>query len=163
MKIKNVLIRQPGVRVIDIDTGKRSPLKAGTTYELDAVDDGFMYYVLRGGRVGAIERYWEDLDRDGKVELGYVREAADPAIDGVPLPITERAQLTDGQYRTMVIGHLVKGKFRCVGCSAPATYPDAIPVVPANVLPYSQKCGKCGLQIVAIWRSAKGGWLNLLD
>lgn len=166
MKIKNVLIREPGVKVIDIDTGAVKNLVAGRTYDVEPVEHKDRdYYVLAGTRQGSISRFWEDLERDGRGELRFAREDTDPVIDGVRLPITARAQLTDWQYRHLVIGKLVKGKFRCNDCAGAAgrVYPEAIDIMPVHVLPYSQKCGSCGLQIVAIWRSAKGGWLNLHD
>ena len=165
MLIKTVTVLKPDVRVINIDTGKPKALVVGRDYPVESVSKGRAYYVLAGTRQGAINRFWEDAERGGKVRLTYAREASDASIDAVALPITSKDQLTAEQYRTMVIGKLVKGKFRCNRCAAEATlsYPEAINVYPINVLPYSQRCGACGLQIVAIWKSARGGWLNLHD
>lgn len=162
MVISKVLICDH-VKVINIDDGTVRNLVPGQTYEVEHVEDERAYYVIRGTRQGAIDCYWHDLETEGKAHLQYVREDSDPTIDGVFLPITGRDQLSEHQYHTLVIGHLVKGKFRCLDCAKPDTYPQSIPIMPIHILPYSQKCGACGLQIVTIWRSAKGGWLNLHD
>lgn len=162
MVISRVLIRDH-VKVIDIDNGTVRNLVPGQTYEVEHVVDDRPYYVIRGTRQGAIDSYWHGLETEGKAHLQFAREAGDPTIDGVFLPITGRDQLSEHQYHHLVIGHLVKGEFRCNDCARPDTYPQSIPIHPIHILPYSQKCGACGLQIVAIWRSAKGGWLNLHD
>lgn len=165
MRANRVSVIRPGFTLIDIDNGSKHPLPSGEERALEHADGvhPLAYYVLAGTRLGAIQRFWEEKQRDGTIRLTYIAEEGDPTLDGIPLPITNRNQLTEYQMTHLVCGHLVKGKFLCNRCTLEANlvYPDAIALYPINIIPYSQVCSKCGLVVFNIWQARKGGPLSL--
>jgi hypothetical protein len=168
MRADRVTILKPGFQLICIDGGALPPDPViGKTYEIEHAvgKHPLAYYVIKGTRVGAIQRYWEDSQRDGKIRLTVIAEGDDPTLDGVPLPVRNGSQLTEHQKKHTVCGYLIKGKFKCTRCALKhgLTYPDAIAVYPINIIPYSQDCTECKLLIFEIWRSAKGGPLCLFE
>ncbi len=167
MKVDTVRVLDKGFELIHIDHGLKHALKPGRVYELEHAEGShpLAYYVVKGTRVGAIQRFWEDSERKGLIRMFRAAEADDPTFDGIPLPIRNGSQLTEWQKLHTVCGHLVKGKFKCERCTLKhnLTYPDAIAVYPVNILPYSQACTECGLLIFDVWQSRKGGPLCLFD
>lgn len=167
MRANHASVIKPGFELINIDTGEKRHTKQGDCFPVEHAEGRhpLAYYVIRGTREGAIQRFWEDKQREGVISLNYVAEDGDPTLDGVPLPITSSRQLTEWQKTHLVCGHLVKGKFLCERCTLEheLTYPAAIAVYPINIIPYSQVCSECGLVVFSIWQSRKGGPLSLFD
>lgn len=166
MKVDTAKVLKKGFKLIDIDNGSvQRELTPGNQYELEHAEGKhpLAYYVLKGTRKGAIQRFWEDSEKQGLIRMYRQAEDGDPTLAGIRLPIRNSKQLTEFQKTHLVCGHLVKGKFLCERCTLKhnLVYPDAIPVYPVNILPYSQACQECGLLVFDVWQSRKGGPLCL--
>ena len=160
MNITLAKILKPGMTVIKIDSGHVVLLQCGATYKLESSPSpefGF-FLLLAGTRDGAVVRWWLDMEKIGNIELTRTSEQT---LAGIPLPITKGSRLTEDQKDNLICGYLVGGKFKCLKCYTDGT-PKPIPVVPRNILPYSQSCG-CGLQIFNLWQLRKGGPRNLFN
>lgn len=155
------------LELIEIEGGRRHVLPPNTVRFLERTTGRFPapYYVLAGTRVGAVERHWTDAENAGIVELVRIAEDGDPTLDGITLPIRSATQLSPGQMKRLLCGYLIGGRFHCPKCALTRSLvsPQAIPVYPVNIVPYSQSCSKCGMVVFDLWRSKKGGPLNIFQ
>jgi hypothetical protein len=159
------------VEVIDITNGQKQFIRPGE-YETEEIQHSphpdmptRQYVVLKGSKLGSIVEWWLSQEHQGLAKLVRI-EAADKMIEGIRLPIKSRSQLTPEQMGTIICGWIYKGRFICNWCAKAKdlTYPEGIKVYPINIIPYSQNCKECGLQVFDIWKRIRtGGPLNLFD
>lgn len=163
MKYQRVMMNAGALCVMDIDSGKAQDLEPYASYDVEHVTHKERdYLVLAGTRIGGVTTFWEHHDNTGVVQLVPIPVYTEPRTwHGVTLPITSRAQV---EHRMNdVLFHCVKGKMLCNKCSLKhsLTTPNAVAFYPDNIMPYSQDCHECGLLVVNIWQSKKGGPLIL--
>lgn len=151
------------ITLIEIGVGTPFTLEHGN-YPIDAIihTDGREYLRITRTNKGVAKVYWEALHREGKIQL-QVQTSLTYA--GLQLPITDRCQIPHSAFRTIACGYIIAGRFVCTKCAEGEckTMPDAIPVYPAHILPYSQDCLKCGVALFRVWKRSNGKPLMLFN
>ena len=144
--------------VLLLGTGNAYVLDPGEQLLAPEVLNNREYHIIQDSRIGAITAYWETQQKLGNIILHANRQSVEaPLWHGVALPITSSKQLNK-QLLAQPIAYFIRGELWCYKCAEGNTtyYPDSLPVTPANIMPKSQDCHKCGQLLIIVERDKRG-------